>query len=79
MNVFGTFAVFVLLFVIYQFLSTIYHSARRSWREGFKSSCECSDDNCRNGRFKKLRARGDRHTPRAHSCPELYMGPVLTP
>ena len=48
MNVFGTFAVVVLLFVIYQFLSTIYHSALRSWREGFKSSCECSDDNCRN-------------------------------
>jgi hypothetical protein len=41
MNVFGTFAVFVLLFVIYQFLSTMYHYSKRKWREGFEGG-ECS-------------------------------------
>jgi len=42
MNVFGTFAVFVLLFVIYQFLSTMYHYSKRKWREGFEGDGECS-------------------------------------
>ncbi len=45
MNVFGTFAVFVLLFVIYQFLSTMYHYSKRKWREGMCNSKNC---NCGN-------------------------------
>jgi hypothetical protein len=46
MNVFGTFAVFVLLFVIYQFLSTMYHYSKRKWREGFANKCECKSKDC---------------------------------
>ena len=45
MNVFGTFAVFVLLFVIYQFLSTMYHYSKRKWREGFEGGGKCSRAN----------------------------------
>jgi hypothetical protein len=48
MNIFGVFAVFVLLYVIYQFLSSVYHSARRHYREGFKPNCKCNGDKCRN-------------------------------
>ena len=48
MNIFGAFAVVVLLFVIYQFLSSVYHSAKRNYREGFKGDCMCNSDMCRN-------------------------------
>ncbi len=46
MNKLGIFATFIILFVLYQFLKTIYYYGVRHWREGMNSKCNCKKTGC---------------------------------